>query len=241
MKNVLIIIDNVAQYVRIKKLISINNYNAKFVFKHSIVRSEIWDHKDFKDSDDSKVDVKNDYSTIIENFDLVISVHCFQFFPKELVNSIRCINVHPGYNPINRGWYPQVFAIINNLQIGATIHEMDEKLDNGDIIAREFVEKLDTDTSFSLYNRVLEKEIKLLDQNFQQIIDNNYKKIKPENSGNMFKKNDFNELCELNMEEVNSFKYFYDKIRALTHGNYKNAFFINEKGEKTFISIDIEI
>lgn len=46
-------------------------------------------------------------------YDLFFSMHCKQIFPNELVLNHRCINIHPGYNPYNRGWYPHVFSIIN--------------------------------------------------------------------------------------------------------------------------------
>jgi methionyl-tRNA formyltransferase len=100
-----------------------------------------------------------DIDFILGNFDLVFSIHCKQIFPKELVNGLKCINIHPGYNPVNRGWYPQIFSILNDLPVGATIHEIDEALDHGGIIARALVPKYSYDTSKSLYDRILEKEI----------------------------------------------------------------------------------
>lgn len=238
---VLIIIDNVIQYDRILKVI--NNFNLKdvdFDFRHSSVKSAIWEHPDFKNQVHKIIDVKNDLQTIINQFDLVISVHCFQMFPKELVSTVRCINIHPGYNPINRGWYPQVFAIVNHLPIGATIHEMDEKLDNGSIIAREFVEIYSWDTSETIYNRVLEKEIELFNSNFTSIILNKYKLISPESEGNLFLKKDFNKLCEIDLNECTTYGDCIDRLRALSHGDYLNAYFIDEiTGKKVFLKLDL--
>jgi dTDP-4-amino-4,6-dideoxyglucose formyltransferase len=241
--NVLVIIDNIFQYDKIKHIVEKNNKpNTKFDFRHSPNKSQIWDHLDFRNKEKSIIDVKKQVEFIIDNYELVISVHCFQFFPKKLVDSVRCINIHPGYNPINRGWYPQVFAIINDLPIGATIHEMDEKLDNGKIIAREFVEKHTWDTSLTLYNRVLDMEIQLFDKYFNGILDNKYESIEPENEGNIFLKSDFNELIELDLNKEGTFKDFYDTIRALSHGDYKNASFIDKKsGKQIYIKLDISI
>jgi methionyl-tRNA formyltransferase len=238
---ILIVIDNIIQYERLKILLSEKETNkVEFVFKHSAVRSAIWDHEDFNDHADSIIDVKNDIEYVLQQFDLVVSVHCFQFFPKKLVSNVRCINVHPGYNPINRGWYPQVFAIIHDLPIGATIHEMDEKLDHGPIIARSFVDKYPWDTSESIYNRVLEKEMELFDLHFDKIVSGEYESIAPEDRGNLFSKADFKQLCEINLEEKATFREFYDRLRALTHGDYKNAFFIDQgSGKKVFLKLDI--
>jgi len=79
-------------------------------------------------------DITTSHLKIIEEHDLIISAHCKQLFPAPLVHARRCINIHPGLNPHNRGWYPQVFCMLNGLPLGATIHEIDDQLDHGPII-----------------------------------------------------------------------------------------------------------
>lgn len=189
-------------------------------------------------------DFKNqeDVDYIKRNYNLIFSAHCKQIFPNDLVNSVKCVNVHPGYNPINRGWYPQVFSLINKLPIGATIHEIDEQLDHGDIIARAFVEKTSFDTSESLYNKIIAKELELFDQNIESIICNNYKVTKPEFEGDLFLKKDFNNLLEIDLEEKVSVGDFIDRMRALTHGDFDNAYFIDPiSGKKVFIGITLKL
>ncbi len=106
------------------------------------------------------VESKNiDLHNVDSKYKLVISAHCKKIFPPKLVNSFRCINIHPGLNPYNRGYYPQAFSLINKLPVGATIHEIDEKLDHGPIIFQEEVVIESIDTSFSLYNKIIKKEI----------------------------------------------------------------------------------
>ncbi|MDP1623921.1 MAG: dTDP-4-amino-4,6-dideoxyglucose formyltransferase [Bacteroidales bacterium] len=241
MKKVLVLTDNILQYERFKNLVSEKQIpDCEFIYSHSPVNSPLEVHQDFLNKI-SSIDVNLQTDFLISNFNLIISMHCFQFFPKALVNNVRCLNVHPGYNPINRGWYPQVFAIINDLPIGATIHEMDEKLDNGPIIARKFVKKDFTDTSDSLYEKILDAEIELLEEYFESIINNTYKTNIPEEQGKLYLKKDFNRLCELNLNETITFHDFYNKLRALSHSPYQNAYFINpETGKKVFISINIK-
>lgn len=177
---------------------------------------------------------------IIENHDLVFSIHCKQLFPARLVQHVKSINVHPGYNPYNRGWYPQVFAIVYDLPIGATIHEMDEHLDHGPIIARRKVEKHEWDTSGSLYARVLEAEVSLLEQYLPAIMKNDYETILPEEEGQVFLKKDFKALCHLDLNKKVAFKEAINILRALTHGEYMNAFYMDEKGKKVFIKVLIQ-
>lgn len=208
---------------------SISPFSNKEDFKILNTDIKVFDLKDQKHVDFIK-----------SNYDLIFSIHCKQIFPFDLVNHLKCINVHPGFNPINRGWYPQVFSIINKTPIGATIHEIDEKLDHGFIIDRERVHKTSFDTSETLYNKIVEKELELLENNIENIISNNYKTIKPEREGDLFLKRDFNELLGLNLDEHISVGDLIDRLRALTHGDFKNAYFIDpDTGKKIFVSIKL--
>ena len=187
------------------------------------------------------ISIKDEWENLVNRYDLIFSLHCKQLFPAPLVNKIKCINVHPGYNPYNRGWFPQVFSILNKLPAGATIHEIDEQIDHGPIIARRKVEINNCDTSFSIYNRVQETEVSLLKENIKNILTGNYITFFPEKEGNVNLKQDFNSLCRLNLDQSLTMQQAIDILRALTHGEYKNAFFIDEKtGEKIYVSLNLE-
>lgn len=171
---------------------------------------------------------------------LIISAHCKQIFPNYLVENIRCINIHPGFNPFNRGWFPQVFSIINKKPIGATIHEIDTELDHGAIIAQEKVDIDKFDTSYDVYKKVQNKEIELLDKNLIKILENKYETKIPSSNGNINLKKDFDLLCELDMSKVQSVSETIDLLRALTFDGYKNAYFYDDDGSKIFVSIKLE-
>jgi dTDP-4-amino-4,6-dideoxyglucose formyltransferase len=187
------------------------------------------------------VNVQQELESIIRTYDLIISLHCKQIFPEKLVNSVKCINVHPGYNPYNRGWFPQVFSIINKQPIGATIHEIDEYLDHGNIIDQQEIEIKPWDTSRDVYNRILKLEVELLQKNISNILKNSYNKYPPKENGNVNTINDYRELCKLDLDENSNLGSFIDKLRALTHEPYKNAYFIDKKhGRKVYIRIILE-
>lgn len=186
-----------------------------------------------------EVNVKEDYHSIITNYSKVISLHCKQIFPDELVKSMICINIHPGYNPYNRGWYPQVFAIINKVKLGATIHIMDEQVDHGQIIDRHEVEIKSHYTSKEAYEKVLEAELELFRRNIRSIVENNFRTIEPEFEGDYHSIQDYNKLCKLDLNERISMGEAIDKLRALSHGTYKNAYFIDKEGNKTFVKIEL--
>jgi folate-dependent phosphoribosylglycinamide formyltransferase PurN len=177
---------------------------------------------------------------IIKNHDLVISAHCKKIFPRELTENIECINIHPGFNPYNRGWFPQVFSINNGLPVGATVHIIDDLLDHGDIIIREQVEIDDIDTSLSLYNKIVEKEIEIFGKVLPSIIEGNIKSESPEIEGNVNYKSDFNNLCELDMGSIGTLKEHIDLLRSLSHGEYDNAYFVNDIGDKIYVKINLK-
>jgi methionyl-tRNA formyltransferase len=190
--------------------------------------------------DDVKIiNIKEDWQLLIE-FDIIFSLHSKSIFPNELVLKKRCINIHPGLNPFNRGWYPQIFSIINKLPVGVTIHEIDCELDHGPIIAQREIEIFEWDTSLSLYNRILEAEIEILDLHLQEIIDGNYNKANPASEGNLNFKIDFNRLCKIDLQQSATYGEVIDRLRALTHGDLKNAYFFDSRtGEKIYARIEL--
>jgi len=133
-----------------------------------------------------------------------------------------------------------VFSIINKMPIGATIHEIDQKLDHGGIIAQEYVNIDSFDTSESLYNKVVSKEIELLELNIESIIIGNYNVTIPSQEGNLNFKKDFNKLLKLDLDEQITVGVLIDRLRALTHGAFNNAYFIDPStGKKIFIGISL--
>ena len=237
MKKVLVITDNIYLLKRFRELIFRLRLNADFDFARSPGES---DNSLMRIDGLRVVNIKRDWKREVEGYDLVISVHCKQIFPAAMTKSVRCVNVHPGLNPYNRGWYPQVFSIINGLPWGATIHEVDEKLDHGKIIIQEEMELHSWDTSLSAYTRVLDKEIELLERALPKIVAGRYSGKLMEEEGNINVKKDFKELCTLNLNENLTMRDAINRLRALSHGKYNNAFFHDDSGNKVYVRLILE-
>ena len=187
-----------------------------------------------------RLDVRTQVDEICDRYDLIVSVHCKQMFPPEIVRRVRCVNVHPGFNPFNRGWFPQVFCILNGMAAGATIHEMDEQLDHGAIVAQEAYEIKSWDTSGSAYANILEIERRLLLDHFAAIREGSYTARPPETEGNLNSRRDFEALRRIDLSRQGTFSEFLDHLRALTHAPFKNAYYIDERGQKVFVSIALD-
>ncbi|MEQ8909260.1 MAG: dTDP-4-amino-4,6-dideoxyglucose formyltransferase [Vicingaceae bacterium] len=242
MKKILLLTDNEELLTRFKSLIrekglsESSSYEFEYCFSP---QNKVFIEKYRTVKWIRPLNVKNEVDFLSETYDLIISLHCKQIFPAALVNKVRCINIHPGLNPHNRGWYPQVFSILNGLPAGATIHEIDEDLDHGPVICQKEVKVESWDTSITVYNKVLDVELDLLNQKIIAILNGTYKTFTV-GEGNLNLKKDFNSLCKLNLDEKDTFRNHINRLRALTHGDYSNAFFIDEEGNKVHLKIQLD-
>jgi len=189
------------------------------------------------------IDINKDIQKIKKGFDLVISWHCKQIFPVDLVETVRCINIHPGFNPYNRGWFPQVFSIINKEPCGVTIHIMDDKLDHGPIIYQKEVVIEDYDTSETVYKRIMELEINLFLEHIVKIVNGNYVYFTASgcSESRINTKQDFANLCKLDLSSKTSLGQCIDLLRALTFSKHDNAYFIDGKGNTVYVSINLNV
>lgn len=234
---VFIITDNKWWLDQARKLFKIENLEVEFYCspKGRELFAEEIDRQIIK-----PLNIKESVKYLIDTFDLGFSLHCKQIFPAELVKSVRCINVHPGLNPYNRGWFPQVFSIINKKPAGATIHLMDEEVDHGEIIVQKEVEIYEWDTSKTIYDRILSMELELLEARLESILREQYVSTSMIEKGNYNGIEDYNSLLEVDLTQELTMKEAIDYLRALTHPPYKNAYFLTESGEKVYLSLSLE-
>jgi methionyl-tRNA formyltransferase len=235
-QKVLVVTDNHYLFRKFKSLLNDLNLDVnQFDFACTSSQTELSEENLYK------IDITKGAEKLIGKYSTIFSLHCKKVFPPELVRSVKCINIHPGYNPYNRGWYPQVFSIINKLPVGATIHEMDEQIDHGKIIAQKEIKVNSWDTSLDIYNRILELEIELIKVNLNNILNNNYRAVEPEKEGNYNSIRDFTKFLEIDLSETGTAEYFIDRLRALSHGHFKNAFFKDPAtGAKIFVKLELE-
>ncbi|MCC2547911.1 dTDP-4-amino-4,6-dideoxyglucose formyltransferase [Hymenobacter sp. BT175] len=235
--NVLVITDNVYLAQEFRKLVAQKSELSQVSFTYCCSPASQAAMEPFGIT---PVVVKTEWPRLVQEYSLVISAHCKQLFPADMVQQVRCINIHPGLNPYNRGWFPQVFSILNKLPLGATIHEIDAELDHGAIIVQQPVPVYAHDTSLTAYNRVQAAELTLLDRSLVDLVANTYATSQPKQEGNLNLKKDFNKLLHLDLKETLTMGQAIDRLRALTHGTYKNAYFLDENGRKIYVNLVLE-
>ncbi|HYR82941.1 MAG TPA: formyltransferase family protein [Terriglobia bacterium] len=71
--------------------------------------------------------------------------------PASILKQCRAINLHIGYLPWNRGADPNFWSFIEGTPKGVTIHEMDERIDTGQILAQATITFRERETLSSSY------------------------------------------------------------------------------------------
>lgn len=116
---------------------------------------------------------------------LIITCAYGQILPRELLvyPEYGCINVHASLLPRLRGGAPIHRAIMEgHKKTGITIMHMSPKMDEGDIIAAQEVEILDTDTQQTLHDKLSEVGIDLLLKTLPDIINKTAPRIPQDSS-----------------------------------------------------------
>ena len=104
--------------------------------------------------------------------DLLISISCPQIVGKKIRNRIPmgCINVHGAPLPKYRGLMPAFWALRNGeTKTAVSVHDLEAKLDDGDIILQREIEILPEDTWDSLVRKAKKVGAQALVDAIQQI------------------------------------------------------------------------
>lgn len=106
------------------------------------------------------------------NIDVIFSIAASQIFKKDILGlpNLGCFNIHTSKLPKNRGMMPNFWSLFNSDKdsvSAVTIHKMNEKLDDGEIlIQKEF--KLDPDETL---DSLIKRTKRLSAEAFLQSID----------------------------------------------------------------------
>lgn len=82
--------------------------------------------------------------------------------PQSFIKRNTVINAHPGYIPNCRGLDALKWAIVEEQPIGVTTHLIGDYVDAGEIIERNTIEIVETDSFYSVAQRVYDTEINML-------------------------------------------------------------------------------
>lgn len=179
--------------------------------------------------------IRKEYDEILEEKpDLIITCAYGQILPKAILEIPRlgCINVHASLLPKLRGGAPIHHALIDGLdKTGITIMYMDEKMDNGDIIAQREIEIKEEEYLDSLYQKLSFLGRDLLLETLPSIIDGTNNRIKQNEEEVTFGYNITKEEEKIDFNKTS--KEIYNLVRGLNSvpGAYA---FLDEKRIKIY-------
>lgn len=115
------------------------------------------------------------------DLDIIISFSAPVVFKDRLLNASKlgCINLHCSYLPSYAGLFPSFWVLFKNEKFtGCTIHRMDSKIDNGDILMQKEIEISNDDTIFSLLSKTKSIGGDLMVKVIEELYQNKLKPIK---------------------------------------------------------------
>lgn len=176
------------------------------------------------------------------NPDYILTVHFQYIVPQSVLDTPEhgVVNLHPAYLPYNRGWHTPSWAIWEQTIYGATLHLMTEKIDAGDIIARQRVQKQPDDTADSLYNRTLNAEVELFKSTWSELANFEYKmEPQPEEYATTHRKDDIEEIREIDLDEYMQVGTLLRKLRALTTNRIDEAAYFTINNTRYRVQLNI--
>jgi methionyl-tRNA formyltransferase len=189
-------------------------------------------------------DFKKQESILLLNhleLDYIFGIHFPYIVPSEILKipKIGVVNLHPAFLPYNKGWHTPSWAIIEGYPYGATLHFMEEALDEGDIIHQKQMDVYPTDTANSLYQRVLKLEEEVFFEAFDSISRLNPSRTKQIDQGTSHQKKELLSLQEINcLEQCNPIDLI-NKIRALTTNDVNESAYFIVNDQKIRVQINL--
>ncbi|MGQ3414375.1 methionyl-tRNA formyltransferase [Natrinema sp. LN54] len=187
----------------------------------------------------------------IFNYDLdyIISVLYYKILDSELLEhpTHGGLNLHQAELPRYRGSNTFSHAIMNARQddywkYGTTLHFMSEEVDEGDIVARNFVEITDEDTSKSLYKKTERASVELFEEQLPNIVSGDVHDMRvPQSEFDgktyFYNKTSLDGEKEIPLEELTGDESVavYDKIRALDFPPFEPAY-TKVGGKKVYLT-----
>lgn len=151
-----------------------------------------------------------------------LSIHYPRIIKQDLLQRYgKMYNLHPGYLPWGRGYYPVFWALWENTPAGATFHEIALELDEGPIVEQIEVQHSESDTGYTLFTRVRDAEKQLFQNHITQLLQGvELPTYRQEGQGTYHSKADFVKLKTSAEWQEMSTTELIRLIRCLTFPDY---------------------
>ena len=79
----------------------------------------------------------------------------------------------------------------------------------------------------------------MLERHLGDLLTGNFTLTPMAGEGNINYKADFDRLCRIDRNECATYGQVIDRLRALTHAPYENAYFLDEDGKRVYVGITL--
>lgn len=149
------------------------------------------------------------------------------------------LNLHLSYLPHNRGVYPNLWNVVEDIPVGVTIHHMAPQVDTGDILVQDTVETTFADTAQSVTERTGRKLLALFREAWPKIVAGRLTGTPQDPAAGSFHHScEVAELRTLDPDAEVRVKEFLDRLRALDHPAADGAE-IEVDGDRYTVEVDI--
>ncbi len=151
-----------------------------------------------------------------------LSVHYPKILqPKTISNYYKIYNIHPGYLPWGRGFYPVFWALFDDTPAGATLHEITVGVDKGPIVEQVQVKYFPDDTGGTLHERVTKVEEQLLLKYWPMMVMQQHVPTKQQiGTGSYHSKKEFLDLKTTDVWKSFTPEKLLKLVKALTYPGY---------------------
>lgn len=149
------------------------------------------------------------------------------------------VNLHPSFLPYNRGKHPYYWSIVENTQAGVSIHFINDKIDEGDLISQKKIETDITTTGESLYENSIQEIINLFKETYPKIMEDNFNTspVQPE-YGTFHLSKELKSHSEIHLENLYTGRTLIDIMRARSFPGRRSSFFYLD-GKRYNVNIQI--
>lgn len=158
------------------------------------------------------------------------SVNFMVILKKEVISlpTYGIINLHPSALPYNRGNWPEFWSIVNRTPAGVSLYIMDEGIDTGSIICQKLVEVFPEDTGETLYKRIENEGIKLVQKFWKEIMSGSLPPKKQEVITKINTNADFNAIIRIDADRYYKAIDLINILRASTMPDFvAGAYFLD--------------
>jgi methionyl-tRNA formyltransferase len=143
--------------------------------------------------------------------------------------------------PYCRGKNPNVWAIVDEVPAGISMHYIDEKIDRGEIIDQMEVQVESNDTGGSLYMKIDELSLPLFQRAWPKIKAGTAARIPQDNKrATLHFAKDLKTIDEIKLDDTYTARKLINILRARTFSPHPSSYFIDDHGKKVYVRVQLE-